>query len=104
MSILHRATGVLLFISIPVLIYLLQQVLSGETGFNEVHALLTSPVAWFSVFIVLWALMHHLLAGIRYLLLDIHVGVRSPAYRYSAWSVMIAAPVAGVLLTWVILP
>lgn len=104
MSILHRASGVLLFFAIPLFVYLLQQLLSGESGYVETRAMLSTPLMWLIGFLMFWALMHHLLAGIRYLLIDIHVGVRKPLYRYSAWVVMLAAPVLGLLLNWRLLP
>jgi succinate dehydrogenase / fumarate reductase cytochrome b subunit len=46
-----------------------------------------------------WSVFHHLLAGIRHLLLDIHVGVDRPQARRSAWLVNLAALA---LLLWVL--
>ena len=43
----------------------------------------------------IWALCHHLCAGIRYLLLDIHIGIELRPARYSSALVI----VAGLLLT-----
>ena len=37
--------------------------------------------------VLLWAFLHHLIAGIRYLLLDLHVGVEKSAARTSALAV-----------------
>ena len=55
------------------------------------------------LFLFFWALLHHLFAGIRYLLIDIDLGVDKPLFRNTAWAVLIAAPVAALLLTGVIL-
>ena len=104
MSIMHRLTGVFLFFCIPGMIYLLQLSVLDEAGYQEAAALVSSPVGWLTVFIVLWALMHHFLAGIRYLFLDIDVGIGSPVYRYTAWAVMLASPLVALVLTWRILP
>jgi succinate dehydrogenase / fumarate reductase cytochrome b subunit len=42
--------------------------------------------------------MHHFLAGIRYLLLDIDIGVDKPVYRQTAWAVLAGGPVLALLL------
>lgn len=98
-SILHRLSGLLLFLSIPVILYLLQLVLAGEAGYQQAVGLLSNPVLILICFVLLWALSHHLLAGIRYLLLDVHLGVDAPVYRYTAWLVILLAPLLALLLT-----
>lgn len=45
----------------------------------------------------IWALTHHLLAGVRHLLSDIDVGSHLPAARASAWLVNCGAVVIGLL-------
>jgi succinate dehydrogenase / fumarate reductase cytochrome b subunit len=92
MSILHRASGALLSLAIPLAIYLLDLSLRNPEGYAQVHVLLDSLPAKLVLLGVLWALVHHLLAGIRYLLLDLDVGIERPAYRYTAWGVVLAAP------------
>ena len=98
-SILHRLSGLLLFLSIPVILYLLQLVLAGEAGYQQVVGLLSNPVLILICFILLWTLSHHLLAGIRFLLLDVHLGVDAPVSRYTAWLVTLLAPLLALLLT-----
>lgn len=92
LSITHRATGVLLALTLPALILLLEQSLSGVDGFNASRALLQSPLGKAGLFFALWALFHHLMAGIRYLLIDMGIGVERPAFRVSALLVLLAAP------------
>lgn len=99
MSILHRFSGVLLFMFIPFVLYLLQLALSGEAGYQQAAELLSHPLVLLICFGLFWSLSHHLLAGIRYLLLDIHVGVQAPVHRYTAWLVTLLAPVMALLLT-----
>jgi succinate dehydrogenase / fumarate reductase, cytochrome b subunit len=98
MSIIHRATGVVMVLSIPLSIYLLDISLSGADGFAEVKALFSMGLVKLVLFLMLWALMHHLLAGIRYLLIDIDIGVDKPIYRQTAWAVTLAAPALALLL------
>ncbi len=100
MSIAHRVAGVVLFLAIPLCIAMLSLALSGEGGFGRVISMLHSPAGKLALFLLLWALSHHFLAGIRYLLLDAHLGVRAPYFRYSARAVLVAAPLVALFLLW----
>ena len=102
MSIAHRIAGVLLFISIPFWLYLLDLSLSSETGYAQAGDILRSSWLLPLYVLLLWAIMHHLLAGIRYLLLDVDIAIEKPAYRKTALTVLIAAPVI-VLLTFMVM-
>ncbi|MCB1734171.1 MAG: succinate dehydrogenase, cytochrome b556 subunit [Gammaproteobacteria bacterium] len=101
MSIAHRLSGVLMAFLVPVGLYLLERSLSDAAGFDQVSAVFSGILARVLMLTVLWALLHHLFAGVRYLLLDIDVGVHKPVYRYTAWLVMVAAPVVAVLICMV---
>ena len=98
LSIAHRVSGVVLFLCIPLLLGLLELTLSGEAGRARVAALLSGIPGRLGLFLLLWALSHHLLAGIRYLFLDADLGVCAPRYRQSAWLVLAAAPLVALLL------
>jgi succinate dehydrogenase / fumarate reductase cytochrome b subunit len=100
MSIIHRLTGVLMFVSIPLLIYLLDRSLISAQGFAEAVHLLHTPLGKLMLFGLMWSLMHHLLAGIRYLLIDVDLGVDKATARTTALLVIVAAPPLGFLLTW----
>jgi len=97
-SILHRITGALMVVSMPFVIHLLSRSLSGTEGFDAVRALLTGMFARMLLLLGLWVLLHHLLAGIRFLLIDIGIGVDKPMYRYSAWAATLAAPLLALAL------
>lgn len=99
MSIMHRVSGLVLALVIPWLLYLMDISLAGEAGFAESKQLLQTPLMTIIVFLMIWALLHHFLAGIRYLLLDVDIGVEKPLYRQSAWVVVILAPVLALVLT-----
>lgn len=96
-SILHRLTGVLLALGLPLSLYLLQQSLQGPRGYEQVVSLFGHW--WFKILalLLIWALTHHLLAGVRHLLSDIDVGSHLPAARTSAWLVNCGAVVIGLL-------
>lgn len=99
MSIIHRVTGVVMVLAIPVLIYLLDLSLSGPEGFAAVKGLFAGTFIKLLLFLFLWGLMHHFLAGIRYLLIDIDIGVEKPLFRQTAWAVILVAPVLALILT-----
>lgn len=90
-SIAHRISGVLMFLSIPAVAWLFARSLQSNEGLQQVSAVLqTLPALLISVLLV-WSFSHHLLAGIRHLLLDIHIGVDKSQARLSAWSVNLGA-------------
>lgn len=92
MSIIHRATGVVMVVAIPLLIYLFGLSLTGNAGFADASDLFANGLVKLLLFLFLWGLLHHLLAGIRYLLIDIDIGVDKPLYRQTAWAVIVVAP------------
>ena len=71
-SILHRISGVVLFLFLPVFIYLLSGSLSSAADFETYQAVVGHPLVKLVLIGLLWAFLHHLCAGIRFLFLDIH--------------------------------
>lgn len=70
LSIVHRITGVLLILAIPVFIYTLQLLNDGAGGYSQALSLMQSfPGKIFSSLIV-WVLIQHTLSGVRHLLMD----------------------------------
>ena len=103
MSIAHRISGVIMFLSIPLALFLLERSLASAEGYAEVLAILNSSWLLPVYAILLWSLFHHLLAGIRYLLIDIDIGVLKPAYRKTALSVLLIAPLLVLVMLVVLL-
>ncbi len=97
LSILHRASGLLLFLAIPVLLYLLDRSLRSQQGFDFVAGLFDGLIARLALLVMLWALLHHLLSGIRFLLIDLDIGVAREPMRASAWAINLGAPVLTLL-------
>lgn len=87
-SILHRITGVVMVISLPLSLYALQQSLAGADEYAAITGYLMLP--WVRLLLVILAvtLALHFLAGVRHLLLDIDVGVTRRVARWSAWAVL----------------
>lgn len=86
-SIAHRISGVLLFVSIAYFLYLLDRSLASAASFDAVQRLLQTPLHTIVIWITLAVLGFHLTAGIRHLLMDIHIGDSLAGGRRGAWAV-----------------
>lgn len=86
-SILHRVSGALLFLALPLLLWLFDLSLMSELSFARLVEVGSHWFVKLVLLVLLWAFLHHLIAGIRYLLLDLHVGVEKLAARTSALAV-----------------
>lgn len=87
LSVGHRASGILLFLLTPVLVWGFGRSLQGPEGFAAVLGWFDSPLVLAGLFVVLWALVHHLLAGVRFLVLDLGIGEGRGRARQTAWLV-----------------
>ncbi len=102
LSIGHRIAGVLLFFSIPLFLYLFELSLSNQDGFNQVKLILNQGVIKFTVLVLLWGFIHHFLAGIRFLLIDIHIGIDKRQASQGAWVIHISEIVILLVMVFVI--
>jgi succinate dehydrogenase / fumarate reductase cytochrome b subunit len=100
-SIIHRMSGALLFFPIlPVLLYALQVTLGSEQGYAQWRDFLDRPPVKLAMLGVIWLYAHHFFAGIRYLMLDLHIGIGKEPSRTSAIAVLVAGIVATLLIGW----
>ena len=97
-SILHRVSGAGLFLMLPLLLWLFQSSLTSPETFATFKAFASNPVAKLLLLGLLWAYLHHFCAGIRFLLLDVHVGIDLPSARMSSKIVLAVSLAATVLL------
>ena len=98
-SIFHRVTGVVMFlVLIPAVLYVVEITLGSEAGFNRWKAFFSEPLTKVVFLVFVWAYMHHFFAGIRYLLLDVHIGIDLASARLSAKMVLVAGLVATLLI------
>ena len=98
-SILHRISGALLFlIGIPILSWGVQRSLASPETFAQWKAAVSGPFAKLVLLALAWAYIHHLLAGLRHLVMDLHIGLDLPSARRSAAITL----VLGILLTLVV--
>ncbi len=83
-SILHRVSGAAMFFLLPLLLWLLDNSLHSRSSFNYFKELVAQPWLKLILFCMIWAFMHHLLAGLRYLALDLNWGTELSAARASS--------------------
>jgi succinate dehydrogenase / fumarate reductase cytochrome b subunit len=96
-SIGHRVSGVALAVAVPLLIALFARSLAGAEGYAEAARWLAPLPARAALVLVVWAFAHHLLAGVRHLLMDIGAGAALGPARASAWLVNLAGIAIAVL-------
>lgn len=73
-SILHRISGVIIFVGIGVLLWLFDISLATEEGFNNLKGGSNSPLFKIILWGIFSALAYHVVAGIKHLLLDVGIG------------------------------
>ncbi|GGC00466.1 succinate dehydrogenase cytochrome b-556 subunit [Oxalicibacterium flavum] len=84
LSILHRISGAIMFLLLPFVLLLLDKSLMSEISFAHFKGIASH---WFVKLVILglvWAYLHHFCAGIRHLLMDVHLGVDKDTGRKSA--------------------
>jgi len=97
-SILHRVSGAALFlVGIPLLLFAVQTSLESADAYADLKAIFAHPLCKLVVVGLLWAYLHHFFAGIRFLLLDLHVGDDLKPARQSS-VVVLAASLAMTLI------
>ncbi|WP_092873571.1 succinate dehydrogenase cytochrome b556 subunit [Izhakiella capsodis] len=69
-SILHRMSGVITFIAVGILLWLLGLSLSSPEGFMQAAAIMESFIVKFIIWGILTALAYHIAGGIRHVLMD----------------------------------
>lgn len=94
-SILHRVSGALLFLAVPLAVGLLAWSLSDEAGFWALLEGARHPAARMLALLLFWAFAFHFFAGLRHLAQDAHWGVGLQAARRSGLAVIAASAAAA---------
>ncbi len=103
MSIMHRASGAVLFLALPVLLWWLQQSLSSPDTFTTLQASFSHGLTKLVLIGLLWGYLHHLCAGIRHLMLDLDYGTGLETARLTSmlvFAVSIALTIVAGALLW----
>lgn len=103
-SILHRVSGVITFVAVGILLWLLGQSLSSPEGFLTASAVMGSFFAKFIMWGILTALAYHVVVGIRHVMMDIgcleetlQVGKRS---AYISFVITVVLSILAGVLVW----
>lgn len=100
-SIIHRASGALMFFPIlPLMLYVLHKTLGSEEGYAQWREFFGHPLVKLAILGAIWLYAHHFFAGIRFLLLDMHLGIAKAPSRASALAVLALGLIATLLIGW----
>ncbi len=99
-SFAHRVSGFLLFLAIPFSIYVLDLSVTSGQGYEQSLQLLQQPIIQIILLLLVWSIVHHLLAGIRYLLLDFDIAVDKAGSNMTAWTVIVAEACIMAAYVW----
>ena len=97
-SILHRISGAALFLSLPLLLFILDQSLRSIETYTNLTEVLSHPLLKLALFGLMWAFLHHFCAGLRYLAIDLHLLSHISVARTSSKWVMLVSVSLTVLL------
>lgn len=97
-SILHRVSGLGLFLFLPFLLYLLHSSLASPDSYVRYRGLIDHPLIKIVMIGLLWAYLHHFCAGLRFLALDVHWGVELAQARNTSRIVLAVSLVLTLIL------
>src|SRR3954467_2337844 len=91
-SILHRISGAILFlVGIPLMLWVVQRALASPEAWAQMRDTLSHPLAKLVLLGLAWSYFHHLIAGIRHLVMDLHIGMQlGPARQTAAVTIVLA--------------
>jgi succinate dehydrogenase / fumarate reductase, cytochrome b subunit len=91
-SILHRVSGAMMFVLMPFIIWMFDTSLSSEISFARFRSAFNVGIGFVPGFLIklivlglIWAYLHHFIAGLRHLWMDINHAVSKEFGRSSAW-------------------
>lgn len=97
-SILHRASGFLLFLALPFLLLALQRSLHSQEQFEQILRVFQHPVLKLLLWVSLVVFTHHFLAGIRHLAMDAHMGTRLAEARLTGKLILLLDVILSVMV------
>ena len=97
-SILHRISGLAMFLLLPMMLWFLDLSLKSESSLDGLRQLLQNPSYKLVLFLFGSAWIYHVLAGIRHMLMDLGLGEGLEAGRYSAIMVIVLAVISTIFL------
>ena len=103
-SILHRLSGVIVFLLVPVLLWILDKSLSSPEGFAQVQEIMNGFVVRFIVWVFVAGLIFHFVAGVKHLLADVGVVEELESGRLASTIALILSAIGIVAaFVWIVL-
>ena len=99
MSIAHRISGIALYVGVLLLAWFLIAVSSDASSFAVFSDFISSFIGRLTLFVITWALFHHLVGGVRHILWDAGYGLDAPLRDQMAWATAIGG-FALTVLVW----
>lgn len=96
-SIIHRVSGILLFLFIPLILSILQMSLISLESFDHLQEIFSHPFAKISILLVLSAVVYHTIAGFRHIIMDFGIGDSKRTAKISSTIVII---LSVLIITW----
>lgn len=87
-SFLHRISGALLFVAIPLFLAVFQLTLESAETFEQVKQGFGNPLTKMVLILLLWGFLHHFFSGLRFLAMDFHLGLELEKTRRNSFLVM----------------
>ncbi len=104
-SILHRVSGLIMFVLLPFIVWLFDVSLSSEASYESFTSAFGAGIgflpAWFVKLVslaLIWAFLHHFIAGVRHLWMDVSHSVTKEQGRTSAVVTLVSSLVLTVVL------
>lgn len=101
MSIVHRATGIALYVGTLLMAWWLIATASGPGAYANIQAFTSSWIGRVVVFGYTWALLHHMLGGIRHLIWDLGYGF-GPSEREWLTRAALIGSITLTIVVWIL--
>ena len=98
LSILHRISGVLLFLGMPILLWMFGRSLGSTADFQDLQLLLDNILFKLIFFGILAALIYHIIAGTKHLLMDLGIGETEQGSKIASRMVLVASLISIIIL------
>ncbi len=100
-SIVHRVTGIALFVCLLFLLAMLQMSLKSEAGFEAFRSIVwANPMAKIVLIGLLFAIVYHMIAGLRHMVQDTNAWLDLPVARATAFAVFGLSILLTALVVW----
>ena len=100
-SIVHRVTGIALFVCLLFVLAMLQMSLKSEAGFEAFRSIVwANPVAKIVLIGLLFAIVYHMIAGLRHMIQDTNAWLDLPTARATAFAVFGLSILVTALAVW----